>query len=101
MHMSSTTRGRRIVPLVDDARGRASGTPTERPEARAPRPTLDNALREAARANRYVPHLQGGKPVTFRASCRTCSAMSTPMSRARSPLPASATPERIDIDPAA
>jgi len=64
MHMSSTTRGRRIVSLADDARGRASGTPTQRPEARAPRPTLDNALREAARANRYVPHLQGGKPVT-------------------------------------
>jgi len=56
--MSSTTRGRRIVSLADDARGRASGTPTQRPEARAPRPTLDNALR------RYVPHLQGGKPVT-------------------------------------
>ncbi|MBA8888273.1 hypothetical protein FHW12_002497 [Dokdonella fugitiva] len=66
MHRSSATRGRRIVSLVDDARGRASGTPTERPGARALRPTLDNALREAARANRCVPHLQGGEPVTFR-----------------------------------
>jgi TonB family protein len=51
-----------IVAVRVDAGGRAREVRMVRSTGS---PDLDYALREAARESRYVPHVQGGRPVTF------------------------------------